>query len=120
MKIDGLYRWGIALLCASIISPLFASPAAAGHMEGIAPGGQRVAPPIEQKKVAPDLYFLYDDASSNSAFLVTDEGVLVVDTRQHPRHGQDLVERIRKVTDKPIRWAIVTHFHGDHHMGSPA
>ncbi len=72
------------------------------------------------KKVAPDLYFLYDDASSNSAFLVTEEGVLMVDTRQHPRHGQDLIERIRKITDKPIRWTIVTHFHGDHYMGSPA
>src|SRR5262249_58460978 len=37
------------------------------------------------RQVAADLYFLYDQTSSNSAFLVTDDGVLVVDTRQHPR-----------------------------------
>jgi cyclase len=79
----------------------------------------RQAVPTQLKQVAPDLYFLYDDISSNSAFLVTDEGVLVVDTRQHPAHGRDLIERIRKITDKPIKWAINTHAHGDHFLGNP-
>ena len=76
--------------------------------------------PIQLKQVAPDLYFLYDDLSSNSAFLVTDEGVLVIDTRQHPAHGRDLLERIRKITDKPVKWVINTHAHGDHYYGNPA
>jgi cyclase len=80
----------------------------------------RKAIPTELKRVAPDLYFLYDDISSNAAFLVTAEGVLVVDTRQHPAHGRDLIERIRKITDKPIKWAINTHAHGDHYYGNPA
>jgi cyclase len=79
----------------------------------------REAVPTQLKQVAPDLYFLYDDISSNSAFLVTDEGVLVVDTRQHPAHGRDLIERIRKITDKPIKWAVNTHAHGDHFLGNP-
>jgi hypothetical protein len=61
---------------------------------------------IVQRQVAADLYFLYDQTSSNSAFLVTDEGVLVVDTRQHPRDGQDLLNRIRGITDKPIKWVV--------------
>jgi glyoxylase-like metal-dependent hydrolase (beta-lactamase superfamily II) len=74
---------------------------------------------VELKQVAPDLYFLYDFDSSNAVVLVTDEGVLVIDTRQHPRDGQDLIDRIRKVTDKPIRWVINSHFHGDHHLGDP-
>ena len=76
--------------------------------------------PLQLKQIAPDLYFLYDDLSSNSAFLVTDEGVLVIDTRQHPAHGRDLIERIRKITDKPIKWVINTHAHGDHFSGNPA
>jgi len=73
---------------------------------------------IVERQVAPDLYFLYDETSSNSAFLITDEGVLVVDTRQHPRDGQDLLDRIRKITDKPIKWVVNTHFHGDHTYGN--
>ena len=80
----------------------------------------REGAPIQLKKVAADLYFLYDDLSSNSAFLVTDEGVLVIDTRQHPAHGRDLIERIRAITDKPVRWVINTHAHGDHYYGNPA
>jgi cyclase len=75
---------------------------------------------VELKQVAPDLYFLFDFASSNSVVLTTDEGVLVIDTRQHPRDGQDLIDRIRKITDKPIRWVINSHFHGDHQLGNPA
>jgi len=75
---------------------------------------------VDFKQVAPDLYFLFDFDSSNSVVLATDDGVLVIDTRQHPRDGQDLIERIRKVTDKPIRWVINSHFHGDHQLGNPA
>jgi glyoxylase-like metal-dependent hydrolase (beta-lactamase superfamily II) len=71
------------------------------------------------KQIAPDLYFFYDFDSSNSVFLVTDAGVLVIDTREHPRAAQDLLVRIRKVTDKPIKWVINSHFHGDHHLGDP-
>jgi glyoxylase-like metal-dependent hydrolase (beta-lactamase superfamily II) len=44
----------------------------------------------------------------------------VIDTREHPRAGQDLIDRIRKVTDKPIKWVINSHFHGDHTFGNAA
>lgn len=74
---------------------------------------------VEFKQVAPDLWFLFDFDSSNAVVLATDAGVLVIDTRQHPRDGQDLIDRIRKVTDKPIKWVINSHFHGDHHLGDP-
>ena len=79
---------------------------------------QRAPREVVFKQVAPDLYFLFDFTSSNAGVLVTDDGVLVIDTRQHPRDGQDLLDRIRKITDKPIKWVINTHFHGDHHYGN--
>src|SRR3982074_3331650 len=77
------------------------------------------APEATFRQVAPALYFLFEFTSSNAVVLTTDEGVLVIDTRQHPRDGQDLVDRIRKITDKPIKWVINSHFHGDHHFGNP-
>ena len=77
-----------------------------------------VAREVVFKQVASDIYFLFEFTSSNAVVLVTDEGVLVIDTRQHPRDGQDLIDRIRKVTDKPIKWVINSHFHGDHHFGN--
>ena len=73
---------------------------------------------ITFKQVAPDLHFLFDFAGSNVLVLTTAEGVLVIDTRTHPRRGADMIERIRKITDKPIKWVINSHFHGDHHMGN--
>ena len=76
--------------------------------------------PAVVKQIAGDLYFFYDFDGSNSVFLVTDAGVLVIDTREHPRAGQELLGRIRKVTDKPIRWVINSHFHGDHTYGNAA
>jgi glyoxylase-like metal-dependent hydrolase (beta-lactamase superfamily II) len=70
------------------------------------------------KKIADDLYFFFEYSGSNAVFLVTDEGVLLIDTRTHPREGRDLLDRIRKVTDKPIKWVINSHFHGDHNFGN--
>ena len=78
---------------------------------------QRSVDDVTVKQVASDVYFLFDFNGSNAVFLVTEDGVLLIDTRTHPRDGRDLLERIRKVTDKPVKWVINSHFHGDHHMG---
>ena len=106
-------------LLALVLAAATSAPAAAQNTERLDDFRMRAGNPTELKEVAPGLFFLYDDLSSNSGFLVTDEGVLVVDTRQHPAHGRDLIERIRKITDKPIKWAINTHAHGDHFLGNP-
>ena len=92
----------------------------AGAATGAAPVQAASAPPVAVKQVASDLYFFFDYAGSNSVFLVTSDGVLVIDTRQHPRAGEELIAAIRKVTDKPIRWVINSHFHGDHTFGNAA
>ena len=78
--------------------------------------GQTPAPVMKQ--VAPDLYFHVDQTASNSIIWVTADGVLVVDTKQHPRQAQALVREIRNITDKPIKWAFVSQSHGDHFLGN--
>ena len=55
--------------------------------------------------------------NSNAGFVVTDEGVVVVDALGTVALGEALVKAIRKVTDKPIRRVIVTHYHADHFYG---
>ena len=108
-------RYGASIVLSVMALLGAAAPAPAQQM--INPNHPR---PVIQEQVAPDLYFLFDYDSSNAGFLVTDDGVVVIDTRQHPRDGQDLIDRIHKITDKPIKWVINTHFHGDHHLGNPA
>ncbi|MEQ1574963.1 MAG: MBL fold metallo-hydrolase [Vicinamibacterales bacterium] len=49
----------------------------------------------------------------NTGVFVTDTGVIVVDTKL-AGYGPTILERIRKVTDKPVTMIINTHTHGDH------
>ena len=75
--------------------------------------------PIAVTEVAPGLFFQYHHAESNNAWLVTDDGVLVIDSRQHPKRAEELLAAIRKTTNKPIKYVINTHAHGDHYFGNP-
>src|SRR5260221_8723785 len=56
----------------------------------------------------------------NAAVVVYDEGVLVVDTHSRPSSAAALMAQIRSVTDKPVRYAVNTHFHWDHAQGNHA
>lgn len=58
--------------------------------------------------------------NSNAAFVVTDEGLLVFDTGSSETIGKALIKTIRGVSDKPIKWVINSHSHGDHWLGNGA
>jgi glyoxylase-like metal-dependent hydrolase (beta-lactamase superfamily II) len=55
--------------------------------------------------------------NSNAAFVVTEEGVVVIDALGTPALGHALLRAIRGVTPRPIRRVIVTHYHADHFYG---
>lgn len=54
----------------------------------------------------------------NAAVIVTEDGVVVVDTHLRPSWAKDLIREIKKITDKPIRYVINTHWHNDHTQGN--
>ncbi|MFL5461086.1 MAG: MBL fold metallo-hydrolase [Gemmatimonadales bacterium] len=54
----------------------------------------------------------------NAGFVVTSEGVVVIDALASPQQGQQLVDAIRRVTPAPITWLVLTHHHPDHHFGA--
>ncbi|MEP6656111.1 MAG: MBL fold metallo-hydrolase [Betaproteobacteria bacterium] len=55
--------------------------------------------------------------NSNAGFVVTDDGIVVVDALGTPALGRALIDAIRKVSSKPIKRVIVTHYHADHFYG---
>ena len=57
---------------------------------------------------------------SNAGFVVTDDGVVVIDALGSPALATELIAEIRRVTAQPIRYLIVTHFHADHIYGLQA
>ena len=54
---------------------------------------------------------------SNAAFIVTTQGVVVIDALGSPALARQLVAAIRQVTPQPISHVIVTHYHADHIYG---
>ena len=58
--------------------------------------------------------------ASNGAFLVGQDDVVVVDTHLRPSWARETIAEIKKVTDKPVRYVINTHWHRDHVQGNQA
>jgi len=111
-----------AMVGASVLHPLYAS-------DDMAFKGPDV-PDVDAVKVGSRCYYLPAIGSMpskdnlgffcNPSFVVTSEGVVVVDTGSSVQIGEMLLRQIRKITDKPIAMVINTHFHGDHWLGNHA
>ena len=56
----------------------------------------------------------------NSAFVVGERGVLVIDAHINGAMARQIQVAVRRVTDKPILYLINTNFHGDHTFGNYA
>jgi glyoxylase-like metal-dependent hydrolase (beta-lactamase superfamily II) len=56
----------------------------------------------------------------NAGFIVGETGVLVIDTGTSREHGRALLDAIRRVTDKPVRMALVTHVRPEFLFGAAA
>ncbi len=54
---------------------------------------------------------------SNAGFVITDNSVVVIDALGSPALAQELVDKIKALTTKPISHVIVTHYHADHIYG---
>jgi len=82
--------------------------------------GLRAADEVKAVPVAGGLYLMEGLQGGNVVFLVTDEGVLVVDSGTSPEQGKLVMDEIAKKTDKPVKYLVLTHYHGDHTFGLQA
>jgi glyoxylase-like metal-dependent hydrolase (beta-lactamase superfamily II) len=105
-------RFALALL--SVIAlPAFAVPAAA----------QQQRPQIETRKVdGTEGVYIFRNGGHQSMFVVTKDGVIATDPIAYgrPTGGQQYLDEIKKVTDKPIKYLIYSHHHFDHAAGGKA
>lgn len=86
---------------------------------------------MQAKAVGPDVYAVVTPTrefpnqhnrgwNSNSAFVVTDSGVLLFDSGSSEAIGEALRKTVAQVSDRPVRWVINSHAHGDHWLGNAA
>src|ERR1700722_4033772 len=115
----------VALLLAISI-PAWFSLAAKAQTQGVG-GSQTAAPTVSGKvysfeKIADGVYYATSDGpmatGGNHPIIVNDRDVLVVDDGTTPAAARALLEDLRMITDKPVRWVVNTHFHYDHTDGN--
>src|SRR5262245_27681492 len=81
----------------------------------------------EVKEIAPGVFFRYSSISatdekvpfggSNNIWVVFEDYVVVIDAN-FPKEAGDVIAAVKKTTDKPIRYVLDTHHHGDHAYGN--
>jgi glyoxylase-like metal-dependent hydrolase (beta-lactamase superfamily II) len=60
------------------------------------------------------------EGDPNTGVVIGDDAVLVADTQATPAMAADVVRRIREVTDKPIKYVVLTHYHAVRVLGAAA
>lgn len=81
--------------------------------------GAALAAQPEARQLAPGVWaFIGGEGRTNSGFIETDLGVVVIDTQGPPELAKLLRVKILEVTEKPVTLVINTHYHGDHTFGN--
>ncbi len=90
--------------------------------------GVPVSRPLPYYRIGKATYLLFGNIAQvdtqnrgwngNAGFIVTAQGVIVIDTLGTPRLGRRLLATIAEVTDQPVRYLIITHNHPDHAYGA--
>jgi len=80
---------------------------------------------LQEKKVSftqlsPHAYAYTAEGDPNTGVIVGDDAVMVIDTQATPVMAQDVIRRIRSVTDKPIKYVLMSHYHAVRVLGASA
>lgn len=80
---------------------------------------------VEEKQVtftrlSDHAYAYTAEGDPNTGIVVGDDAVMVIDTQATPVMAQDVIRRIREVTDKPIRYVVLSHYHAVRVLGASA
>jgi cyclase len=100
--------------CLAIVFAAFT--VAAGEWTADAQNPQQPPQPLKAERITDDLYVIAGDGGNTTAYL-TDEGVILVDDKNDRNHD-DLVAAVKTLSDKPVKYVINTHAHGDHTGGN--
>ena len=71
-------------------------------------------------KLSEHAYAYTAEGDPNTGIIIGDDAVMVIDTQATPIMAQDVIRRIREVTDKPIKYALLSHYHAVRVLGASA
>jgi glyoxylase-like metal-dependent hydrolase (beta-lactamase superfamily II) len=76
--------------------------------------------PITFDAIGPDLYAFTAEGDPNSGVIVGDDGVMVIDAQATPVMARQVIDRVAEITDKPIKYVLLTHYHAVRVLGASA
>lgn len=88
--------------------------------KGFASTGDTAEKTISFDEIGRDLYAFTAEGDPNSGIIIGDDGVMVVDAQATPVMALEVIERVRKVTDKPIKYVLLSHYHAVRVLGASA
>ena len=71
-------------------------------------------------EIGPDLYAYTAEGDPNSGVIVGEDCCMVIDAQATPAMASDVIARVAKITDKPIRYVVLTHYHAVRVLGASA
>jgi glyoxylase-like metal-dependent hydrolase (beta-lactamase superfamily II) len=69
-------------------------------------------------KLSDNAYCLTAEGDPNTGVVVGEDGVMVIDTRATPAMAEDVIRHVRGVTEKPVKYVLLTHYHAVRVMGA--
>lgn len=75
---------------------------------------------ITFRRLSKSAYAFTAEGDPNTGVIVGDDGVMVIDTQATPLMAREVVRRIRRVTSKPIRYVVLSHYHAVRVLGASA
>ena len=88
--------------------------------KGFASTGDTAEKVISFDEIGRGLYAFTAQGDPNSGIIVGDDSVMVVDAQATPVMALEVIERVRKVTDKPIKYVLLSHYHAVRVLGASA
>jgi glyoxylase-like metal-dependent hydrolase (beta-lactamase superfamily II) len=76
--------------------------------------------PITFDAIGPDLYAFTAEGDPNSGVIVGDDGVMIIDAQATPVMARQVIDRVARITDKPIKYVLLTHYHAVRVLGASA
>ena len=73
---------------------------------------------ITFSRLSEHAYAFTAEGDPNTGIVVGDDAVMVIDAQATPKMAQTVIEKIRTVTDKPIRYVVLTHYHAVRVLGA--
>jgi glyoxylase-like metal-dependent hydrolase (beta-lactamase superfamily II) len=75
---------------------------------------------ISFDQIGSGLYAFTAEGDPNSGIIIGDDGVMVIDAQATPAAAKEVIARVTKVTDKPIKFVLLTHYHAVRALGASA